>query len=179
LPVGRGRRFGSNWNRVTNAILGGWHIANILTLRTGLPLNVTLASTGTNPATGQSYKFLNLNGGTLRPNLVGDPQTGISPEVNRNDFLSSTAFQVQTLNTPGDASRDVALSPGLANLDLSLAKNTRITERQSVELRFEAFNSLNHTNFGNPGTTFGSSSFGVISSAGNPRIVQMAIRYRF
>jgi hypothetical protein len=179
LPVGRGRRFGSNWNRVTNAILGGWHIANILTLRTGLPLNVTLASTGTNPATGQSYKFLNLNGGTLRPNLVGDPQTGVSPEVNRNDFLSSTAFQVQTLNTPGDASRDVALSPGLANLDLSLAKNTRITERQSVELRFEAFNSLNHTNFGNPGTTFGSSSFGVISSAGNPRIVQMAIRYRF
>jgi hypothetical protein len=179
LPVGRGRRFGSNWNRVTDAILGGWHVANILTLRTGLPLNVTLASSGTNPATGQSYKFYSLNGGTLRPNLVGDPQTGISPEVNRNDFLSSTAFQVQILNTPGDASRDVALSPGLANLDLSLAKNTRISERESIELRFEAFNSLNHTNFGNPGTTFGSSSFGVISSAGNPRIVQMAIRFRF
>jgi Carboxypeptidase regulatory-like domain/TonB dependent receptor len=179
LPVGRGRRFGSNWTRVTDGFLGGWHIANILTLRTGLPLNVTLASTGTNPATGQSYKFLSLNGGTLRPNLVGDPQTGISPEVNRNDFLSSTAFQVQTLNTPGDASRDVALSPGLANLDLSLAKSVRFTERQSMELRFEAFNSLNHTNFGNPGTSFGSSSFGVISSAGTPRIVQMAIRYRF
>ena len=73
----------------------------------------------------------------------------------------------------------VALGPGLANLDLSLAKSVRFTERQSIELRFEAFNSLNHTNFGNPGTSFGSSSFGVISSAGTPRIVQMAIRYRF
>jgi hypothetical protein len=144
-----------------------------------LPLNVTLASSGTNPATNQTYKFYSLNGGTLRPNLVGNPETGISPEVNRLDFLSSTAFQVQTLNTPGDSSRDVALGPGFADLDLSLAKSIRITERQAVELRFEAFNSLNHTNFGNPGTTFGSSTFGVISSAGSPRISQMAIRYRF
>ena len=86
---------------------------------------------------------------------------------------------MQTLNTPGNASRDVALGPGLVNLDLSLAKRIVVSERQSVEFRFEAFNSLNHTNFGNPGTTLGSSSFGVISSAGTPRIVQMAIRYRF
>jgi len=179
LPFGRSRRFGSNWNRVADGILGGWHVANILTVRTGLPLNVTLTSTGVNPANGQSYKFYSLNGGTLRPNRVGDPNTGISPEVNRNDFLNSAAFQVQTLNTPGNSSRDVALSPGYANLDLSLAKSVRFMERHSMELRFEAFNSLNHTNFGNPGTSFGSSSFGVISSAGTPRIVQMAIRFRF
>ncbi len=179
LPVGRGRRFGANWNRVADGFLGGWHIANILTLHSGLPLNVTLTSSGVNPANNQSYKFLNLNGGTLRPNLVGNPQTGISPEVNRNDFLNSAAFQVQALNTPGDSSRDVAIGPGFADLDLSLAKRILVTERQAVELRFEAFNSLNHTNFGNPGTSFGSSSFGVISSAGTPRIVQMAIRFRF
>jgi hypothetical protein len=179
LPFGRGRRFGSNWNRAVDGFLGGWHLANILTLHNGLPLNVTLSSSGTNPATNQTYKFYSLNGGTLRPNLIGNPETGISPEVNRLDFLSSTAFQVQTLNTPGDSSRDVALGPGFADLDLSLAKSIRITERQAVELRFEAFNSLNHTNFGNPGTTFGSSTFGVISSAGSPRISQMAIRYRF
>ena len=179
LPFGHGRRFGSNWNRATDYVLGGWRLANILTIHTGLPLNVTLASSGVNPANGQSYKFLNLNGGTLRPNLVGNPQTGISPEVNRLDFLNSAAFQVQTLNTPGDASRDVALGPGAATLDLSLAKQIAVRERQAVELRFEAFNSLNHTNFGNPGTSFGSSTFGVISSAGSPRIVQMAIRYRF
>ncbi len=179
LPFGRGRRFGSNLNRATDSVLGGWRLANILTIHTGLPLNVTLASSGVNPANNQNYKFLNLNGGTLRPNRVGDPQTGISPEVNRLDFLSTAAFQVQTVNTPGNSSRDVALGPGGATLDLSLAKQIRITERQGAELRFEAFNSLNHTNFGNPGTTFGSSTFGVISSAGSPRIVQMAVRFRF
>jgi hypothetical protein len=132
-----------------------------------------------NPVNNQNYKFLSLNGGTLRPNRIGDPQTGISPEVNRNDFLNTAAYQVQTLNTPGDASRDSALGPGLANLNLSLGKRFTMTERQAAEVRFEAFNSLNHTNFGNPGTSFGSSSFGVISSAGSPRIVQMAIRYQF
>jgi hypothetical protein len=179
LPFGRGRRFGSNWNRGTDYVLGGWRLANILTVHTGLPLNVTLSSSGVNPANNQNYKFLNLNGGTLRPNRVGNPQTGISPEVNRLDFLNTAAFQVQTVNTPGNSSRDVALGPGAATLDLSLAKQFPITERQAAEIRLEAFNSLNHTNFGNPGTTFGSSTFGVISSAGSPRIVQMAIRFRF
>ena len=179
LPIGRGHKFGHDWNRLTDGFLGGWHFANILTDRTGLPLNVTLSSSGTNPANNQTYKFLSLNGGTLRPNLIGNPQTGISPEVNRNNFLNTGAFQVQALNTPGNASRDVAIGPGLVNLDLSLAKRIAVSDRQSVEFRFEAFNSLNHTNFGNPGTSFGSSSFGVISSAGTPRIVQMAIRYRF
>jgi hypothetical protein len=179
LPFGRGRHFGSNWNRVTDGFLGGWHLANILTVHAGLPLNVTLSSTGVNPANNQNYKFFSLNGGTLRPNRIGNPETGISPETNRNDYLNTAAFQVQTLNTPGDSSRDVALGPGLADLDLSLAKGVEFTERHAMELRFEAFNSLNHTNFGNPGTSFGSSSFGVISSAGSPRIVQMAIRFRF
>ncbi len=179
LPFGRGRRFGSDWNRATDYVLGGWRLANILTVHTGLPLNVTLSSSGVNPANNQNYKFLSLNGGTLRPNRVGDPQTGISPETNRLDFLNTAAFQVQTLNTPGNSSRDVALGPGLATLDISLAKQFPVRERQAAEVRFEAFNSLNHTNFGNPGTTFGSSSFGQITSAGSPRIVQMAIRYRF
>jgi Carboxypeptidase regulatory-like domain/TonB dependent receptor len=179
LPFGHGRRFGSNFNRPTEAVLGGWRLANILTIHTGLPLNVTLSSTGINPANNQNYTFFSNNGGTLRPNRVGDPQTGISPEVNRLDFLNTAAFQVQTLNTPGDSSRDVALGPGSADLDLSLAKQFSFRERQAAEVRFEAFNSLNHTNFGNPGTTFGTSTFGVINSAGSPRIVQMAIRYRF
>jgi hypothetical protein len=180
LPFGRGQRWGSNWGKAVDGFFGGWHLSNILTYRTGLPLNVTLASSGVNPANGQSYSFFNLNGGTLRPNLVGSPNTGISPETNRNDFLSSTAFQVQALNTPGDASRDVALGPGFFNLDLSLGKRILLTERQALDVRFEAFNSTNHTNFGNPGTSFGSSTFGVISTTtGNNRIVQMAIRYQF
>jgi hypothetical protein len=179
LPFGRSRRFGSHWNRALDNVIGGWRLSNIMTWRTGLPLNVTLSASGVNPANNQTYKFYSLNGGALRPNLIGNPESGISPEVNRNDFLNTAAFQVQTLNTPGDASRDVALGPGFFNVDLGLAKQIALTERQGLELRLEAFNSTNHTAFGNPGTAFGTSTFGVISTAGNPRIVQMAIRYRF
>jgi hypothetical protein len=179
LPFGRGRHFGSNWNRVVDGFLGGWQISNIFTVRTGLPINVSLSTSGVNPATNQSYKFFNMNGGSYRPNIVGDPNTGISPEVNRNDFLSSTAFQVQPLNTPGDASRDVALGPGLFNLDLSLTKRFTVNDRMSFDIRGDAFNSTNRVNFGNPGTTFGSSTFGVISTAGNPRIMQLAVRFQF
>jgi hypothetical protein len=180
LPVGRGRQFGANWNRVVDGFLGGWQLSNIMTIRTGLPLNVTLATSGVNPATNQNYIFYNMNGGTLRPNVVGSPNTGISPEVNRNDFLSSTAFQVQALNTPGDASRDIALGPGLFDLDLSLVKRFTVTEHSSLDVRADAFNLTNRVNFGNPGTTFGTSSFGVITSTvGNPRIMQLAVRFRF
>lgn len=103
----------------------------------------------------------------------------MSPGDNRYDFLNPAAFQVQALNTPGDASRNVAVGPGLFTMDLSMVKRLRVTERSAVDLRFEAFNSFNTVNFGNPASTFGSSGFGTITTAGNPRIVQAPIRYRF
>lgn len=179
LPIGRGHQFGSNWNRLTDAILGGWQISNILTYRTGLPLNVTLASTGVDPATNKNYTFFGRNGGGLRPNRVGDANSGIDPKTDRLNFLSKSAFQVQAVNTPGNSSRNVALGPQLFNVNLSLVKRFSIKERAAVDLRLEAFNTFNTVNFGNPATTFGSANFGNITTALDPRVVQVAIRFRF
>ena len=106
LPFGRGHQVGSHWNRVVDSILGGWQLSNILTTRTGLPINISLSSTGVNPATNQNYTFLSRNGGGLRPNRVGTPNTGIDPKTDRLHFLDVTAFQVQPLNTPGNSSRN-------------------------------------------------------------------------
>jgi len=78
LPIGHGHNIGHDWNRITDGFLGGWHFSNILTDRTGLPLNVTLPGSGTNPANNQTYKFLSLNGGTLRPKSAA--LTGIKPD---------------------------------------------------------------------------------------------------
>jgi hypothetical protein len=64
-------------------------------------------------------------------------------------------------------------------MDLSLVKRFAVNERSAIDIRADAFNSFNTVNFGNPGTSFGSSTFGVISTAGNPRIMQLAVRYRF
>src|SRR6185437_1040577 len=122
---------------------------------------------------------LNRNGGSLRPDLIGDPNTGIDPKTNRLTFLSSAAFLVQPVNTPGNAQRDVAIGPRSFTTNISLVKSFRVVEGQSLSFRFEAFNLFNNVNFSLPGASFGSSSFGQITSAGDPRVIQLAIRYRF
>jgi hypothetical protein len=179
LPIGRGRKIGANWNKVTDAVLGGWQISNILTTRTGLPLNVTLSTTGVDPNTNRNYTFFNRNGGSLRPNRVGDPNSGIDPKVDRLHFLSNAAFQVQAVNTPGNSARNAALGPNLFNMNLSLVKRFAVSESSAIDLRFEGFNAFNNVNFSNPVTTFGTATFGQITSAADPRVIQAAIRYRF
>lgn len=179
LPIGRGRKFGSSWNRVTDAILGGWQISNIVNTRTGLPLNVTLAATGVDPATGRNYTFFGRNGGGLRPDRVGDPNSGIDPRTDRLHFLSASAFTVQALNTPGNAGRNIALGPKLFNVNLTLVKRFAVTEGSAIDLRIEAFNAFNNVNFSNPALTLGAANFGSITSAGDPRQIQVAVRYRF
>jgi hypothetical protein len=64
-------------------------------------------------------------------------------------------------------------------VDLSLVKNTAIRERATVQFRVEAFNVLNHTNFGLPDNFIGSPTFGQILSAGNPRRVQLGLKFLF
>ncbi len=181
LPFGRGRQFGSHWSKVVDGFLGGWQLSNILTTRTGLPVNVSLATSGTDPNTNQTYRFFSRNGGGLRPNRTGTgvTNTGADPKVNRLAYLNPAAFSVQTVNTAGNASRNVALGPKAFQLNLSLVKRFALTERTALDLRLEAFNAFNTVNFGNPAATFGSSNFGQITSAGDPRVVQVAIRYRF
>ena len=179
LPVGRGRHFGAQWNRAVDAVLGGWQLSGILGTRTGLPVNVSLNGTSTDPVTKQSYRFFSRNGGGLRPNRIGDPNTGVSPKDDRLHFLNSAAFSVQPVNTAGNAGRNVAVGPKAFNTSLSLVKHFRPTEQTMLDLRFEAFNAFNTVNFGNPAATFPNSDFGTISSAGDPRVIQTAIRFRF
>lgn len=184
LPFGRGRKWGANWSRGADALLGGWQFSSIWTARTGLPVGVRLAENGIDPATGRAYRFFSRNVGgnsaiQLRPNRVGEPNTGISPSQDRLNFLSVSAFQVQPVNTPGNSARNVARGPSLFNVDMSLVKQFTFRDRFRLDLRLESFNTLNVTNYGNPASTFGAANFGGIFSAADPRVVQMAIRLAF
>jgi hypothetical protein len=138
-----------------------------------------LNGNGINPATGHAYRFLQRNGGGLRPDRVGEANTGINPKTDRFNFLSSAAYRVQTLNTPGNAARNSAYGPRQFNTDFALRKEFRITERQAAEFRWESFNFFNTVNFNNPATTFGNTNFGWITGAGDGRVMQLAIRYQF
>jgi len=179
LPIGRGRAVGGDMSGLVDFLLGGWQVSSLFTWQTGTPVNVGLALNGVNPATGQSYSFLNRNGGSLRPNLVGSPNSGIDPKEDRFSFLSSSGFQVQPLNTPGNAPRNAAWGPRYSNLDISLVKRFRVDDSRYFDFRAEAFNILNSTRFRNPDGTFGGTNFGIINDAFDPRVVQLALRFAF
>jgi hypothetical protein len=179
LPFGSGRRFGRGLPPAAQFLLGGWQLSHIVTFRTGLPVNVSLPSSGVDPNTGLRFSFLGRNGGSLRPDRVGEPNTGIDPHADRFHFLNPAAFRVQTPNTPGNSSRNVARGPGFANYDISMLKRFRAGEPVSIEFRADAFNIFNHTNFRSPNASFTNTNFGVIDNTYDPRVLQLALRLRF
>jgi len=179
LPVGKGKRWGSGFSKATDLVLGGWNASTFVSRRTGLPINVGLTGTGTNPRTGLNYRFFDRNGGGLRPDRVGEANTGIDPKTDRFKFLDINAYQVQTLNTPGNAARNSAHGPDQFVTNFKLGKTFRIAEGHAIDFRWESFNLFNTVNFNNPSTTYGASNFGVITSAQDPRVMQLAIRYAF
>ena len=179
LPFGRGKQWGAGLSKPMDWALGGWKVSSIVGWRSGLPINVTLNANGINPANNQAYRFLQRNGGGLRPDRVGTANSGISPKDNRFAFLDANAFRVQTLNTPGNSARNAAYGPRQFNTDFALRKEFRFNERHAAEFRWETFNLFNTVNFSNPATTVGNTNFGAITGAGDPRIMQLAVRYQF
>ena len=79
----------------------------------------------------------------------------------------------------GSSGKNILRGPRLFNTDLSLLKNFRITERTSVQFRSEFFNVFNNVNFNQPQNNLSSSSRGRITSAGDPRILQFALKLMF
>jgi hypothetical protein len=175
LPIGRGRAIGGSMSPMLDAIVGGWQLSSITSILSGLPVNVTLASSGVDPATGLSYSFLNRNGGGILPNATGVDPNGNSSTDDLLHWLNPAAYAVQPVNTPGNAKPVSAWGPGAWTTDLSLVKRFTFNTF-TADLRAEAFNLFNTVNYGQPNGTFGSASFGQITSAGDPRIIQLAVR---
>jgi hypothetical protein len=153
--------------------LGGWRAAGILTVQSGAPFTVNLSS-----AASENVSPIGLvSGNNLeRPNLIGNPNSGPQTAA---EWFNTAAFALPAQNTFGSAGRSVVTGPGLTTLDLSLQKEATLHERLKLQFRFDAYNSLNHANFNLPGRIFGAANFGVISSAGDPREMQMALKVLF
>jgi hypothetical protein len=170
LPFGKSRRFKLG-NPVLEAVAGGWGINLINTMTSGLPLNITYGAT-----TQASVSSLT----TPRPNLTGAPI--YLSGGNRVNYLNPAAFSVPTFTQPwGTASRNIARAPAFYNLDFGLHKSFALgSEARFLQVRAEAFNLLNRTNFAPPGTlSANSSGFGVFSSTFPARQVQIAMKLVF
>jgi hypothetical protein len=127
-------------------------------------------------------QITNFNGfagfGTQRPNLIGHP-TLPSGERTPARWFDTSAFAIAPQFTLGNSSRNPVRGPGYRNIDLGIARRTRMAGGVSLEARAEVFNLLNTPAFGAPNTVAGSAAFGTITSAGDPRVVQVAVKLTF
>jgi hypothetical protein len=95
-------------------------------------------------------------------------------------YFNTAAFQQAAIGTFGNSSRGSLRGSGSLGVDVSGFKLIPITERVHLQFRTEAFNVINRANFSNPGATVAStSSFGRITGAGSPRVLQFALRLGF
>lgn len=187
LPFGKGARFAPE-NSVLNTIIGGWKLTGILTLQSGRPFTVL---------SGRDQS--NTNGGSDRPNLIGDWHVS-NPTPDRwfnnctllaNGTLQNCApgetpvWQINAAGTFGNAGRNIVRAAGLKNFDLGVYRDFRLTERFNLELRSEFFNLPNHPNFFLPNQNAISGSFGSVSRAafqsqtGAQRQIQFGIKLVF
>jgi hypothetical protein len=148
-------------------LLSGWQLAPIVTVASGMAINVT---------TGKDNSLTGI--GLDRPNLALSNAYNTA-DPNPRTWLSPAAFVANPIGTFGNLGHDAVYGPGRINVDLSLSRTFRMTERVSLEARGEAFNAINHVNYNNPSTSLNSSTFGRITGAADPRIMQVSMKLHF
>jgi hypothetical protein len=146
-------------------VFGHWQLGSLFSVHTGFPFT---------PLTGVDNSLTNVR--QDRPNVVGDPYV---KNTSSGVWISPAAFVANPLGTFGNAGYNSLRTPGFFDLDANLTRYFPIREHQRIELRFEFFNLLNHTNFNTPVATENSSTFGRILSSGDPRILQFAAKFTF
>jgi hypothetical protein len=174
LPFGKGQRFGPTWGPVMNAIFGGWRYSPIATLHSGTPVNVV---TGADPNSAEAG---------LRPNVTGNPNL-LSGKRTIYEWFNTADFSVPpaTKAVPfpaGDAGRNPVVGPGYANLDSSLAKDFKLEQRFTLQVRAEAFNTFNTVHYSNPNADLSQqATFGQITSviSSSNRVAQFAAKIIF
>jgi len=176
-----------NQSGFTGHILGGWQFSGIQTFQTGLPLTALLGNAGCASGVGANCNDPTGSGCLLgaspvgcRANQVGDPNSGAPHTF--DSWFNAAAFAVpSTTQTTETTERPGAIrGPGFWRTDLSLFKNIKFTERLAGQLRWETFNTFNHTNpICCASTSFASSLFNKIGATRDPRIMQLGMKLNF
>jgi hypothetical protein len=152
-------------NAALRAVASHWRLSGIFRAYSGSPQSVTVT---TDPArTGLANQ---------RANVVSDDLYG---DGTLNNYLNRAAFQEPAVGTLGNMERNSVYGPGTHTIDLSLVRTFRVGTTHRFEARIESFNALNWFQWNNPVANFNNVQFGRITSAGDPRILQFAIKYEF
>jgi hypothetical protein len=158
-------------------VLNGWATSGIITYQSGFPIRIT--SFSDNELYGDTFSFeFPSEPDQVLPFRHQDPRKNGGYYFDPNTFVDPT-----TPGVLGNAPRTICCGPGIQDWTLAVHKNTQVTEGTHLEFRAEFFNAFNHTQFLNPcGNTAGcndGSTYGKVSQARNPRLVQLALKYVF
>lgn len=157
-------------NPVLKYVVGGWDLNGILSLQSGTTFTVI---------SGRDNSFTGVN--QDRADLIGNPylNTGRARGQLVDRYFNIDAFAFNAVGTFGTAGRNIMRGPGDVNVDFGLFKNIPVTERHKVQFRMETFNAMNRVNLGNPNNNRSAAAFGRITTAGSPRVIQLALKYQF
>ena len=156
-----------NMKGVGNTVLNDWQINVITAILSGMPFTVTSGTDRSISGIGNDYA--DLVGNATRP--TGADQLA--------QYFNTAAFAPAALGTFGNLGRNVLRAPGSFNMDVSLFKNFKFTEKRYLQFRAEAFNIENRANFSAPTSALNSGTFGKITAAGDPRVLQFALKLAF
>jgi hypothetical protein len=175
LPFGKGRRWMANKTGLAGKLVNGWQLNGIATLLTGFPFTPLAGSNRSGDGNTR-----NPDRPSLDPSFSGPVVLGTQAQ-----WFDPRAFVVPAAGTFGNVGRGVYRGPGLADVDLSVFKNTALSERVNLQFRTEIFNLLNRTNLGTPnatvfsGTSISSSAGLITTLATTPRQVQFGLNVVF
>lgn len=155
--------------KLVNGVLGGWQVSGIWNWQAGFPLSIQ---------SGEDNSLTTI--GNDLADVVSTPTyTSGDRGARVAKYFSTESFRTNAIGTFGTVGRNTMVGPRQNTFDLGAQKRFRLTESANLQFRGEFFNLFNHVNLGNPGTTVTSASFGRITSAGAPRILQLALKVSF
>jgi hypothetical protein len=152
-------------------VAGGWSLSGVTSFATGLP--ITLTENDDNSLIGANAIPVDV------PDFAGGKVLADTNPRHGNAYFTTSLFSNELLGQFGNSRRRFFHGPGLNNFNMALLKTTKITESKQLELRFEAFNLFNHAQFTNPTGEINSSSFGMVTNARDPRIMQIGAKFLF
>jgi hypothetical protein len=167
VPAGAGRSHQPHG--VLGALASDWTVTGLVSLQSGVPVAVT-----------QTTNFNAFAGfGVQRPNLVGDPALP-ADQRDETKWFNTAAFGIAPQFTIGSASRNPVRGPAYRDVDLAVMRRIPVASRdRALEVRAEIFNLFNTVNLGAPAAVAGAANFGTITTALDPRVVQVAVKFLF
>jgi hypothetical protein len=160
----------------------GWSLSGITRFSSGFP--ITLYSLGDNSLLGAEPNGINNFGIDLPDYTAGPLNLSNNPRKSNQQYFNTSLFSLNSLGTPGNASRRFFHGPGMDNYDMALAKTLRLTESKSLLFRIETFNTFNHAQFFGPAAVDGNigdlgTTFGHVVSSLSGRVMQVTAKFSF